>query len=83
MRLLDHVLYVQLKPFWRSLISSNLRARFSKNESYREDCHSPGVPGTTALQPFLADTMPYETCSLSSLVISSKMHSHQGAWSPR
>jgi len=49
----------------------------------KKGTRAPLEPGMTALQPFLADTMPYETCSRSSLVISSKMHSHQGAWSPR
>ncbi|EJO22190.1 hypothetical protein HMPREF1148_0009 [Selenomonas sp. FOBRC6] len=43
----------------------------------------PQSVGTTAPKPFLADAMPYEVNDLRCLASSSKMHSHQGAWSPR
>ena len=78
----DCVLYVQLKPFWRSQYHPNLRAWFSKNESYRETV-IPQTVGSTTRKPLLADAMPYEVNALRCLASSSKMHSHQGAWSPR
>ena len=77
------ILYVQLKPFWRSLISSNLRAWFSNTNRTKEQCHLLGKPEMTAPWP-----APVTQCRLSSrrvcrLESSSKMHSCQESAPPR
>ena len=78
----DLVLYVQLKPFWRSQYHPICALGFRKTNR-TENCHAPDRSGMTTPEPFLADAMPYEISSLRCLRSSSKMHSHQGAWSLR
>lgn len=83
MYLYSRILYVQLKPFWRSLISSNLRAWFSNTNRTKEQCHLLGKPEMTAPWP-----APVTQCRLSSrrvcrLESSSKMHSCQESAPPR
>ena len=59
MYLYSRILYVQLKPFWRSLYHPSCARGFRKNESYSNAKSSVLFSGTTGLVG-THDTMPME-----------------------
>ncbi len=70
MYLYSRILYVQLKPFWRSRRFIQFARLVFEIESYRWTCHLPRQSGSDDAATSLADTMPWERrCVVRSLIL--------------